>query len=186
MTMRWRLDREHPAAWSAAGGVVLAVATSAAIALPLWEPFALLAIVGFYVLVAPLVHAGPWRSNRHTSDPARPGRVELLREQHRKGRSLQRTLVWAGGIPETPQQASEAEDDAQYKAAKWGDGAWRVIAEHFPGHEKPFFGEGHPALGSTGFVIAAMNEMQRLGRSADSYLESKLDFIEALLRRYDA
>lgn len=184
--MRWRRDHERSGAWSAVGGTLLATGAAVAVAVPFWEPFVVLAVIGFYVLLAPLVHAWPWRSEASMSGEAPPDRLELLRDQHRKGRSLQRVLVRAGGVAETPQQVTDAEDQARYKAAKWGVGAWRVLAEHFPGHEKPFFGDGHPALGSTGFVLAALDEMQRLGQSADGYLERKLSFIEELLRRYDA
>ena len=112
-------------------------------------------------------------------------RVQLLQEQYRSGRSLQKQLVRAGGIPETPKQAQDAEDDARYQVCKWGQGAWLVIAEHFSGYERQFFGDGHPALGATGFALACQNEIQRLGSSADTYLEHKLELIAELLRRYD-
>jgi hypothetical protein len=114
-----------------------------------------------------------------------PDRLRLLRERYREGRSLQRRLVWAGGIPETPEQAREAEDQARYEACKWGQSTWRVIAAHFPGYEQDFFGDGPLALGSTGFALACQQEIERSDGSADSYLERKLTMIAALLKKYD-
>jgi hypothetical protein len=113
-------------------------------------------------------------------------RVDLLREQYSQGRSLQRKLVWAGGIPDTPEKAREAEDQARHAACKWGQGAWRVIGDHFSGYEQEFFGDGHLALGATGFALACQHEIERLGSSADTYLEKKLEFIAELLRKYDS
>jgi hypothetical protein len=132
---------------------------------------------GWWIDAGGNIHAG--------GEKSQADRLALLREQHRKGRSLQKMLVRAD-IQESPKQASEAKKDAQYKAGKWGVGAWRVIAEHFPGYEKAFFGEGQLALGSTGFMLASLNEMRHLGLSVDSYLDNKLEFIEELLRRYDS
>lgn len=117
-------------------------------------------------------------------EPA-PARVDLLREQYRKGRTLQRRLVVAAGTAETPEQAREIQDEARNAACKWGEGVWRVIAEHFSGYERDFFGDGHLALGGTGFALACQQEIERLGGSADSFLERKLDFVAELLKRYD-
>lgn len=122
---------------------------------------------------------------RTSTDDVQADRVELLREQHRRGRSLQKRLVWTAGTARTPERARDIEDEARYAACKWAEGAWRVIAEHFPGYEREFFGEGHPALGATGFAMACQQAMERVSTSADSYLDGKLAFIEGLLRRYD-
>lgn len=116
---------------------------------------------------------------------AETDRIALLRAQHSSGRALQRQLVYLGGVPETPTQAREAEDHARYLACKWGESAWRVISAHFPGHEREFFGDGSPALGATGFMLACQQEMaQATGGSADSYLERRLTLIESLLRQH--
>jgi hypothetical protein len=114
-----------------------------------------------------------------------PTRVDLLQDQYRQGRSLQRRLVWAAGIPESPEQAREAEDRARAEACRWGHGSWQVVGEHFPGYESDFFGDGDLALGSTGFALACQREIERLGGSANSFLERKLVFIADLLKRYD-
>jgi hypothetical protein len=113
-------------------------------------------------------------------------RVDLLREQYSKGRELQRRLVVAGGLPETPEQVGEAEDQARHEACTWGRGAWRVIADYFPGYEGGFFGAGHLALGDIGFDMACQQEVERMGSSADTYLEGKLNLIAELLRKYDS
>jgi hypothetical protein len=137
----------------------------------------------------PLLPAGgdpqPQRTGEIRNEGATKTRVELLQEQYRNGRSLQKRLVRTGGILETTEQAREVEDEARYQACKWGQGAWLVIAEHFSGYERQFFGDGHLALGATGFALACQNEIERLGSSADTYLERKLEIIAELLRKYD-
>jgi hypothetical protein len=126
------------------------------------------------------------QSAGHHNEVVTKTRVELLHDQYRDGRSLQHRLVRAGGIPDTPEQARQAEDQARYEACKWGQGAWRVIAEHFSGYEREFFGDGHLALGATGFALACQNEIERQGSSADTYLERKLELVADLLRKYDS
>jgi hypothetical protein len=96
--MRWRLDPKQTAAWSAAGGAVMTVASGVAIASSFSPPLIAVAIVGFYVLLAPLLHLWPWRHEVIPTERREDDRVALLREQHRKGRSLQKMLVRAGGI----------------------------------------------------------------------------------------
>lgn len=112
-------------------------------------------------------------------------RIDLLRDQYNKGRALQRRSAWAGGRYDTPEQARDGEDRARYDACKWGQGAWEVIEKHFSGHDQAFFGDGPLALGKHGFLLACQQEIEKVGGSADSYLERKLTFIAALLRRYD-
>jgi hypothetical protein len=130
-------------------------------------------------------HPQPQSAGNH-NEVVNKTRVELLHDQYRDGRSLQHRLVRAGGIPDTPEQARQAEDQARYEACKWGQATWRVIAEHFSGYEREFFGGGHLALGATGFALACQNEIERLGSSADTYLERKLELLADLLRKYDS
>jgi hypothetical protein len=128
-----------------------------------------------------------WRESKHrkTPDDVALNRVTLLREQYSKGGSLQRRLVVAAGFPETPEQQAEEDDRARREVCGWGLGAWRVIRDHLPGSERDF-GDGDLALGDTGFHMACQREMERVGRSADTYLEGKLELIADLLRKYDS
>ncbi len=67
--MRWAPDREDRAAWSAAGGVVTIAAAAVAVVSPLWPLFAALAALGFYCVLAPLLH---WWPHTHGRQPVEP------------------------------------------------------------------------------------------------------------------
>lgn len=58
--MRWPPPIEDKAAWSAAGGVVTIVMAGLAATSPLWPLWGLLALVGFYFTLAPLLRKWPW------------------------------------------------------------------------------------------------------------------------------
>jgi hypothetical protein len=81
--MRWPPNSEDRAAWSGVGGVVTVLAGGGAIAwvvaaapassgLPVWPiyGFGVLAIVGLYFTLAPLLHLPPWA--QRSSPPAIP------------------------------------------------------------------------------------------------------------------
>jgi hypothetical protein len=71
--MRWEQRSDDRAAWSAAGGVLTACGAGAAVAwlvavepstasVPVWPvyPFGAVAVVGFYLMLAPLLRLSPW------------------------------------------------------------------------------------------------------------------------------
>jgi hypothetical protein len=69
---QWKPEPEHTVAWSAAGGVLLAVGAAATVTLsvqdsssyvspPLIGICAALALIGLYWMLAPLMHWWPWR-----------------------------------------------------------------------------------------------------------------------------
>jgi mono/diheme cytochrome c family protein len=96
--MKWHPDPEHTAAWSAVGGVVTITATSATLTLARepatahvssWLVYACgaLALLGIYLMIAPLAHWWPWSSG-----------VKPAREDGRSGGGGQRRARLAGGL----------------------------------------------------------------------------------------
>lgn len=112
-------------------------------------------------------------------------RVQLLREAYQVGNKLRQQLVWGDGAPATPEEAAEAQQRAKDKARKWAQETWEMLGEHWPPHERDFFGPGSQALGRHGFWLSALEEMSGPGGRADSYLERKLEFLADLLRQVD-
>lgn len=110
-------------------------------------------------------------------------RVEALRDAYRRGQTLRDSLPWHEGVPTTAAEAVEADKRAQELAIQWAQQAWTVLRADFPGHEREFHGPGTGGLGSVGFWLSALEEMD--GQRADTYLESKLRLLEELLRRVD-
>ncbi|MHB1865455.1 MAG: hypothetical protein ACYCPS_04850 [Candidatus Saccharimonadales bacterium] len=71
--MRWRPDPEHTAAWSAAGAALMVVGAGVAVPLALQPASARIpalpiylaggaGVIGFYVMLAPLLRLPPWRT----------------------------------------------------------------------------------------------------------------------------
>jgi hypothetical protein len=101
--MRWRPDPEDKAAWSTAGGVVMTTAAGGAIGWlaiaeptsshePLWPVFAfgVVAVMGLYGMLAPLLHWWPWHRRTGSAEMNR-----LMRRQWRGikwGRRVRRPL----------------------------------------------------------------------------------------------
>src|ERR1700691_2401519 len=80
--MQWHPRSEDKAAWSAAGGVVMAVGVAGAIAWlaiaepstshePLWPvlAFGVVAVVGLYGMLAPLLRWWPWHNQSGAIGP---------------------------------------------------------------------------------------------------------------------
>jgi hypothetical protein len=67
--MHWPPKHEDRAAWSAVGGVVTLAMASAAFVSTVWPVFAALALVGFYVCLAPLLGWRPWHQREESSPP---------------------------------------------------------------------------------------------------------------------
>ena len=86
-------DLDHRAmAWSAAGGVVTIVMGALTATSPLWPVWAVLAAVGFYFTLAPLLRLPPWR--RPLNDVSPPEAIGLslldwLRLALKRGRGFQ-------------------------------------------------------------------------------------------------
>jgi len=163
---------EDKAAWSAAGGIVTGVTAAAAFVSPLWPMFGAFAVVGFYWVIAPLLCLWPW---------SRWDGKARLRACYRDGRVLQilqKTLAQYRSL-----DPEEAETQARYSACRWAERTWKVLKQHFPGHEQDFFGPGKMVLAETpaAFDLYCENEIERFG-SADSFLEQKLQDIGNLLR----
>lgn len=71
-------------------------------------------------------------------------------------------------------------------ACEWAKGAWEVIAAHFPAFSKKFYGPGSGAFGeSAGFRLSCGEEISEM-RSAEAYVEKKLQCIERIIGKYNA
>jgi hypothetical protein len=120
--MKWQPDPEHAAAWSAVGGVVTIAATGATLTLAR-EPSSAdvpsllvyacgaLALIGIYLMIAPLAHWWPW-----SSGVTKPAALALalclvalaaaIRHHDNSHESLRRTT--SGPQPTGSHQASSA------------------------------------------------------------------------------
>jgi len=168
------------------GGTLVVVAVVAC--------FSLLVVAQVYVAVKARTAVAPpssgerrerrsAHSNAERTALPEPSPGELLKAAYRDGMKLRTFLVWAEGAPDSAEEEAEAERRAQDKAREWARRTWLMLLEHFPAHEREFYGPGDPALGRTGFWLSAKEEMK--GRHADSYLASKLDLLQRLLPRED-
>jgi uncharacterized protein YneR len=67
---------DDKAAWSAVGGVMTVVMGTLVAASPLWPLWAVLALIGLYLTLAPLLRAWPWRRPLSTTEEWLQSRIE--------------------------------------------------------------------------------------------------------------
>jgi len=114
-----------------------------------------------------------------------PDRMDLLREQYKKGRALQAATPWlVGPAPASQHQSQQGNTRKREAIYKWANATWETLGQHFPGRETGFCPYA-ARWGHSSFFLAADEEAVAIG-SPDQYLEKKLVFLAELLRTYDS